>query len=228
MSTYIQLVQDLHEEVGAAGIAPATVTGQQGEALRLVNWIKRADEFVQLKWVNWKFLRNEFTAANTTTQSVNTLAAPTGTKYWDEKTFTIIYPGETEKYPLRAVEYDAIKRDILDETTEGVPDRVIIMPDNSLKFEPVPDGIYTINADYYVRPTLLAADADVSAIPEEFHRVILGRAMILYANFETAPEIKDQGEEIYVEQLALLENDQLPNQHHSRFNTGAMIEVIAE
>ena len=51
--------------------------------------------------------------------------------------------------------------------------------------------------------------------------------MILYANFESAPEIKDQGEEIYTEQLALLENDQLPNKHQSRFNTGAMIEVIA-
>ncbi|MHC4704025.1 MAG: phage adaptor protein [Planctomycetota bacterium] len=228
MSTYLELVAELHEEVGAAGIAPTAVTGQQGEAQRLVNWIKRADEFVQLKWVNWKFLRNEFTAGNTTTASVNTLAAPTGLKYWDEKTFKITYPGETEKYPLPVVEYDKIKSDILDETTESVPDRVILMPDGSLKFEPVPDGVYTIHADYYVRPTLLAASADVSAIPEGFHRVILGRAMILYANFETAPEIKDQGEEIYTEQLALLENDQLPNQHHSRFNTGAMIEVIAE
>lgn len=225
MSTYLQLVQQLHDEVGAAGTAPASVTGQQGEAARLVNWIKRADEFVQLKYVNWKFLRNIFSFA--TTQSVATLSKPTGLRYWDEKTFTLIYPGETEKYPLAVVEYDKIKRDILD-TNEGVPDRAIIMPNGDLQFEPVPDGAYTIGADYYVRPTLLAADADVSAIPEEFHQVIIGRAMILYANFETAPEIKDQGEEIYVEQLALLENDQLPNQHQSRFNTGAEIEVIAE
>lgn len=228
MSTYLQLLQELHEEVGAAGVAPQGVTGLSGEAQRLASWVKRADEYIQLKWVNWKFLRNEFTVSNTTTASINTLSAPTGIRYWDEKTFTIIYPGETDKYPIPVVEYDKAKRDILDETTESVPDRIILMPDNSLKFEPVPDGVYTINADYYVRPTLLAASADVSAIPEEFHRVILGRAMILYANFESAPEIKDQGEEIYVEQLALLENDQLPNQHHSRFNTGAMIEVIAE
>ena len=227
MSTYLELVQDLHDEVGAAGTQPQGVTGLSGEAQRLANWIKRADEFVQLKWTNWKFLRNEFTVSNTTTQGVATLSAPTGIRYWDEKTFTIIPPGDTEKYPINVVEYDKAKRDILD-TTEGYIDRIILMPDNSLKFEPVPDGVYTINADYYVRPTLLAASTDVSAIPEEFHRVILGRAMILYANFESAPEIKDQGEEIYVEQLALLENDQLPNQHQSRFNTGAMIEVIAE
>ena len=227
MSSYLELVQDLHEEVGAAGIEPQGVTGLSGEASRLANWIKRADEYVQLKYVNWKFLRTLFTVSNTTQQGIPTLSAPAGIRYWDRKTFRIIYPGETEKYPIHVDEYDTVKTDILD-TEEGVPDRIIIMPDNSLMFEPVPDGVYTINADYYVRPTLLAASADVSAIPEEFHRVILGRAMILYANFESAPEIKDQGEEIYVEQLALLENDQLPNRFQSRFNTGAEIEVIAE
>lgn len=227
MSTYLELLRDLHTEVGAAGAQPAGVTGLVGEAQRLANWIKRADEFVQLKYVNWKFLRNEFDANNVTTQSVDMLAKPTGTRYWDYKTFTIIEPAGTDKYEISVVEYDKIKRDVLD-TTEGYPDRIIIMNDNSLKFEPVPDGAYTINADYYVRPTLLAASGDISLIPEEFHSIILGRAMILYANFETAPEIKDQGEEIYIEQLALLENDQLPNQNQSRFNTGAEIEVIAE
>jgi len=227
MSSYLELLQDLHREVGAAGTAPQGVTGLSGEAERLAGWIRQADNLIQLKYVNWKFLRNEFTTGNTTVQGTATMAKPVGLRYWDYKSFTIIEPGGTEKYPIRAVEYDKIKRDILD-TTEGFIDRVIIMNDNSLKFEPVPDGIYTINADYYVRPTLLAVSADESLIPEEFHQIIVGRAMILYANFESAPEIKDQGEEIYLEQLALLENDQLPNQHQSRFNTGAEIEVIAE
>ena len=227
MSTYLELVQNLHTEVGAAGAQPVAVTGLVGEAQRLANWIKRADQYVQLKYVNWKYLRNEFNTNNITAQSVDMLAKPVGTRYWDYKTFTVIEPGGTEKNPIQAVEYDKIKRDTLD-TSEGYPSRVIIMNDNSLKFEPVPDGAYTINADYYVRPTLLAAIDDVSLIPEEFHQIIIGRAMILYANFESAPEIKDQGEEIYVEQLALLENDQLPNQNQSRFNTGAEIEVIAE
>ena len=227
MSTYLELLQDLHREVGAAGTSPQGVTGLSGEAERLAGWIRSADNFVQLKYVNWKFLTNKFTTGNTTTQGDATMAKPTGLRYWDWKSFTIIEPGGTEKYPISAVEYDKVKRDILD-TTEGFIDRIIIDNDNSLIFEPVPDGIYTINADYYVRPTLLAVSADVSLIPEEFHQIIVGRAMILYANFESAPEIKDQGEEIYLEQLALLENDQLPNQHQSRFNTGAEIEVIAE
>lgn len=230
MSTYLELTQELHISVGAAGTEPQAVTGLAGEAERLAAWIKRADNLIQMKWANWKFLRTTFATAggNTTTQGVATLAKPADLVFWDEKSFMIIFPGETDKNPVpRISEWDKRKSDVLD-TTEGAIDNIIIMPDNSLQFEPVPDGIYTLDADYYVRPTLLAANDDISVIPERFHQAILGRAMILYANFENAPEIKDQGEEIYVEQLALLENDQLPNQFNSRFRTGAMIEVIAE
>lgn len=228
MSTYLELLQQLHRDVGAAGTEPQGVTGLAGEAKRLANWIIQADNYIQLKYVNWKFLRTEYSMPTVASQA--TLAAPAGPpaiKYWDFQTFTVIEPGETDLNPLTSIEYDKIKRDILD-TSEGAPWRVIVMPDNSLKFEPVPDAIYTIGADYYVVPTLLAANSDVSTIPPEYHQIIIGRAMILYANFESAPEIKDQGEEIYLELLALLENDQLPNQEHSRFNTGATFEVIAE
>ena len=211
MSTYLELVQDLHREVGAAGVAPTTVI----------------DLKVQLLWVNWRFLWDQFDTANTTTASVNALAAPADLNFWDFKTFKIIQPGETDQNPLDVVEYDKIKNNILD-TSEDIPSRAIVMPNNSLTFEPVPDAVYTILADYYVKPTPLAANADVSAIPEEYHQVILGRAMILYGNYENGPEIKDQGNEIYIEQLARLENHQLPNQENSRFTTGGFFEVIAE
>lgn len=229
MSDYLTLVQDLHSEVGAAGIAPSAVTGLAGEAKRLADWIKRADMKIQNKWINWKFLRKTFTAAggNTTTQSVATLAKPSDLKTWDLDTFKIIYPGQTEENPLVAVEYEKVKGCVLD-TNEGPVSRVIIMPDNSLMFEPVPDGAYTILADYYVKPTPLAANADVSLIPEENHdTAILGRAMMYYANFENAPEIKKQGEELYKEGLEELENHQLPNENYSRLRTGGGFEVIA-
>lgn len=229
MSTYLELVDELHISVGAAGQEPSTVTNLSGEAERLAAWVKRADNLIQMKWANWKYLRSTFDDAgnNETAAGVDNLAQPADLVFWDEESFMITLPGETDKNPIRVSEWDKRKGDVLD-TTQGAIDNIILMPDNSLLFEPVPDGIYTIDCDYYVRPTLLAASGDISAIPVRFHQAILGRAMILYANFENAPEIKDQGEEIYVEQLALLENDQLPNQFNARFRTGAMIEVIAE
>lgn len=226
MSTYLELSQALHSEVGAAGVAPTSVTNQTGENLRLVNWIKRADLKIQRKWINWKFLRAEFTAGNTTSQGIGTLTKPVDLKTWDLKTFTIIYPGETTVNPLPAVEYEEVKGTILD-TNEGPPGRVIVLPDNNLLFEPYPDGIYTVGADYYKKPIALADNGDISLIPEEAHEsAILGRAMMFYANFENAPEIKRQGEELYKEGMEELENHQLPNQNYSRMRTGGGFEVI--
>lgn len=223
--TYLQLLQQFHRDCGAAGTVPASVTGLTGEANRLAQWIIQADQLIQLKYVNWKFLRAEYSVA--TVASTATATKPAALKYWDFKTFFYIEPGETDRYPFATIEYDKIKGTVID-TSEGPPWRAIVMPDNSLKFEPVPDAAYTIEADYYEKPTLLAANADISTIPEEFHQIIIGRALILYANFENAEEIKKQGGEIYEEQLALLENDQLPNQEHARFNTGATFAVMAE
>lgn len=227
MSTYLELVQQLHRDVGAAGTEPTGVTGLTGEAERLAGWVKEADNYVQLKWVNWKYLYQQYSTPTVPDQP--TLTKPANLKYWDFKTFRIIEPGDTDKNVLEAVEYDSIKTEILTPILDtDIPSRAIVLNNNNLQFDPVPDDAYTIEADYYDKPTLLAANADVSLVPEEFHQIIIGRAMILYANFENAPEIKDQGEEIYIEQLALLENDQLPNVMHSRFNTGAVIEVIAQ
>lgn len=224
--TFLELVQALHGECGAAGVAPSAVTGQVGENRRLVNWVTRADLKLQRKWINWKFLRAEFDTANTTTPSTATLSKPADLKTWDLKTFKITYPGQTEQYPLPAVEYENVKGTIIDDN-EGPPGRVIIMPDNSLMFEPVPDGVYTITADYYLKPVALAVNADESRIPEEYHEsAILGRALMYYANFENAPEIRRQGEELYAEGLAEMENHQLPNQNYSRLRTGGGFEVI--
>lgn len=227
MSTFLQLVQDLHREVGAAGVKPAAVTSQTGEAERLVGWIKEADLYVQNLWSDWKFLWDQFDTGNVTTASVNSLSKPANFGHWDFETFRIIEPGQTESNPIDVVEYHDIRGETLD-TSESIPNRVIVMPDDNLQFEPVPDAAYTILADYYAEPTPLAANADVSAIPEKYHPVILGRAMILYANHENAPEIKDQGSEIYIEQLARLENKQLPNKKDARFKSGGFFEVIAE
>lgn len=226
MSNFLALVQDLHREVGAAGVAPTAVTTQTGEANRLVGWVREADYKVQTKWINWKFLRAPFAAGNTTTLGVGTLTEPATLKTWDLDSFKIQYPGETDYYPLEAIEYESIKGEILD-TSNGVIDRVIIMPDNSLLFEPYPDGVYTLDADFYLKPVKLAANADISLIPEEYHHsVILGRAMMLYGNYENADEIKRQGLELYTEGLEELENHQLPNKNYSRLRTGGGFEVV--
>lgn len=229
---FLQLVQLLHGEAGCAGRAPTSVANTTGEAARLVNWIKQANLEIQEQWENWKFLRCTYSA--TTTSGTSTLAAPTtpnaiGSGMWDYETFFITPPSDTTKSPLMCQEYDEVKTEIVD-TSSGMPWRVVVMPDNSLRFESVPDGSYTIEADFYREPltTELAADADTSSIPSRFHRAILGKALIAYAEYEGAQEALAKGNRIYTEQMEMLENNQLPNKKNSRKRTGGHFQVIAQ
>lgn len=226
---YLQLLQTLHRESGAAGTQPTTVTSLTGEANRLAGWIRQANMDVQNLWENWKFLRE--TASETLTPGDNELAAPSdmGEGMWDDETFFLTPAGETVPQQLLVAEYDDVKSEEVD-TTEGTPWRAVIMPDNSLRFESTPNAADTFTADYYREPdeAELTAATDVPSIPARFHRVIIGRALILYANFEGAEEIKTQGVEIYTDYLARLENSQLPNQRKSRYRTGGHFVVTPE
>ncbi len=223
MSTYIELVQDLHVEVGAAGTAPATVVGQTGENQRLVRWIRDADYYIQTLWHNWKFL-TDMTFSMDTVADTQDMSKPVTVNMWDECTFRI------DGDEIDVVEYRDMKSESQDLVSRDKPSRIIILPNNNLRFDPIPDAAYTITADQFVKPTKLAVDADVSVIPEEFHEsVIVGRAMVLYGNYENAAEIKDQGLELYSEFLGRLESLQLPNQFNARYDSDASpIEVIAQ
>lgn len=222
MSTYIELVQSLHREVGAAGNAPSSIANQSGENLRLVRWIREADYLVQTLWHNWKFL-TDLTYSTPTVASTRDAIKPNTLNMWDEETFKI----DGDK--ISVVEYNTVKHETFDLTIEDIPSRIIILPNNNLRFDPVPDKAYLIAADHFVKPTKLAADSDVSVIPLEFHdTVILGRGIVFYGNFENAQEQKDQGLELYSEMLGRLESLQLPNVFNARFDSDhAPIEVIA-
>ena len=221
MSTFLELVEDLHRESGASGAVPNSIGSQFGEQLRLVRWVKRANDLVQNLYHNWKFLYKAF--EQSTAQNISVLAKPLDHQYWDADTFRV--DGEL----VEVVEYDDVKLDTVD-TSSGMPYRITIMPDSSLRFEPVPDRTYTVTADYYRRPVALVNNNDVSLIPPQYHDAILGRALMLYASYEAAPEIMAQGRDMYEETLSRLIAHQLPNQKHASYapRKGGGFEVIAE
>lgn len=225
MSTFLELVVDLHRESGAAGAAPTTVLNQRGEYNRLINWVRDADTYIQDLYENWKFMRKDYN--EDTLVGNNILPAVQDVAWYDEGTFKLIENGETEENLIEVVEYDAIKNEIRD-TETNVPYRVIIMSDSSLEVDPIPDAAHTIKCDYYQNAVEMTGNTDISVIPPRFHKAILGYGLMLYAGYENAKEIMDQGEKIFSMQLARLENNQLPNQFNSRYRTGGGFEVIAE
>jgi hypothetical protein len=222
----LQMGQLLYQEVGAAGAYPTTVVGATGQWQRLVNWLISSEFYIQNLYVNWKWLRQTY--PTTTVPTVNTDPGPTtpAVGEWDYDSWFLTYPGSTTPSPLKAVEWEDVKGEIVDPNDTGVPWRVVIMPDNTLRFDGIPNGAYPVTGVYYQTPTVMPfADASVSPIPSRFHWTIVAQAMIRYANYEGAEGILAQGTGQYTDYLARLENSQIPNKKNARFRANAHFAV---
>jgi hypothetical protein len=115
------------------------------------------------------------------------------------------------------------------------------MPDNTLRFDNIPDQSYQCMAEYRAVPYDLKVDADQSNIPPRFgNRLIVELARIKYGMFENAPEqvaqsklqvfgtLDDAGIPTNNGILAALENDQLPNRKNSRRQSGNDIVISTD
>jgi hypothetical protein len=245
--TYLQLVQALFYEVGAAGFAPTTTVGQTGEARRLVNWVHDAELDIQNLWVDWKWLRKSQTSYTGlsgdqtgiyTTQGGAISAFPLDLAEWDYKSFRIYPIGSTTYQVLPTYEWQQVRDEVFDLTDRGQPWRAIVMPDNTLRFDLIPDQSYQLYQEWRTVPYDLKNDTDVSAIPARFaNRIIVEFARLKYGLFENAAEqVQHAKDQIYgvlnasgvmttQGLLTQLENDQLPNSKSSRLQQGNDIVV---
>ena len=251
--TFLQLVQDLYREVGAAGGTPATAipttAGVTGEILRLVNYVHDAELDIQNMWVDWKWLRKTLTfytgtqnqTGIFTTQNGSVSAQPADLAEWDWKSFFILPPGATAYQPLATYEWQEVRNQVFNTISYAQPWRVIVMPDNTLRFDNIPDQSYQCTAEYRALPYDLKNDADVSNIPARFgNRLIVEMARVKYGMFENAPEqvaqsklqiygtVDDSGIPTNNGILAALENDQLPNRKNSRRQQGNNIVISTD
>jgi hypothetical protein len=251
--TFLTLVQDLYREVGAAGGTPTqavpSTVGVTGEILRLVNYVHDAELDIQNLWVDWKWLRKTltfYTGVQNQTGIFTTLngavsAMPTDIAEWDWNSFFILPSGSTLYQPLVSAEWQEVRSQIFDTVDFNQPWRVIVMPDNTLRFDLIPDISYQCTAEYRSVPYDLKNDADVSNIPARFaNRLILEWARMKYGMFESAPEqvthaklniygtLDDAGIPTNNGLLAALENDQLPNRKNSRRQQGNEIVISTD
>lgn len=245
--SFLQLVGDLFREVGAAGAAPTSTANQTGEALRLVNWIHDAELDIQNLWADWKWLRKTITCYTGlsgdqtgiyTTQGGAVSAFPLDLSEWDYKSFQMYPLGSTLPQQLQSFEWQEVRDEIFDTTDFNMPWRVIVMPDNTFRFDLIPDQSYKTYLEYRAVPYDLKNDADVSSIPARFaNRIIVEMARLKYGLFESAPEqvthaktelygeLDDNGVKTTQGLIAQLEADQLPNNKNARLQQGNNIVI---
>ncbi len=222
MADYLTLVQELVTELGIGGAnqgatVPESVTGQKGQLWNAVNWIKQANNNINLMWSDWRYLSFEY--AETLTVSSTAVPAHSGSevvKKWDRASFWI-NKAQTSAGPLNFMAWEEFRSAVLPgpaATTNSKPSIITQKRDGTLLLNAPCNLAYAMTAEFYKRPALLASDNDIPEMPEEFHRLIVCEAAIKYGNKEAAAEVISGMEAEYDYLLAKLEGDQLPGREY--------------
>lgn len=219
MATFLELARQVARESGTvAGAQPATVVGQTGRLLKIVEWTRDAWIAIQNSRPGWLFLRAEFSGETTAGQALYT-AASWGlddlAAWIDDPHATTLYrttAGVADEGEIRALPWPLYRRAYQRGVqTPKRPTAFAVSPDNAFALGPAPDDAYTVRGEYRRTAQRLADNDDVPrGLPERFHDIIAWRALIELATFDEAPEAVQRAIGEYRARLQDLERDQLP------------------
>jgi hypothetical protein len=213
----LQLTNQTRVECGVSGPTLASVQNLTGESARILAWVQQAWIDVQTSKEDWLFLRETFEFNTVASQWEYTAANAGLTDFgnWKRDSFRAssvnnLYRDEQLLNYMDWTTYRNLYRYANMRNTLARPVVVSITPNKDLAFGSTPDQIYTINGEYYTQPVSLSADTDIPGIPARFHMIIVYRAMMYYAGYESAPEVLSRGEFEYRRLYSRMEIDQLP------------------
>ncbi len=215
--TYLQLAQRLRLETGANGTGPTTVLAQTGEYGRLVAWIATADEDIQRRYDNWKFMVGRFTldtVAGVGSYLPAACSPPvTDLRVWRSRLIKcyLLSAGVGTEYPLEYLDYELWYAKFNTGTqSPGQPEYWTIGNDMSLLLGPAPNAVYRVSGEYHRTVTTLTADSSTPIYPAEFHMMPVYAAMMDYGRFTGAAEVYQSGQIKYLQMLRQMERTQLP------------------
>lgn len=213
---YLQLCQRLRMEVGASG-SDSTVVDASGEWLRLCTWINQAWIEIQQERTDWNWMRGEV--------SFNTIAEQAEYSYgsspisltnfsrWVNDSFRIYLDTQGDEHPLQYMTYAEFRATYLIstyETTYSYPSIITVSPTDSLILALPPNDIYTVSGEYFKNVTELSANTDTPSMPDQYHMLIVYRAMQDYGVSEAAPEVLQKGNARYQQMFNRLVFDETP------------------
>jgi hypothetical protein len=220
---YLALCKRLRLECGISGTGPSTVVSQTGEMERLTTWINAAWQDIQTAHKDWGWMRQSASFTTVAGQASYALGSGAGTVgvsvatfgMWARDTARNYYTstGTNSELFMDYIPYESwrnIYQFGANRAAYSRPIQFTIAPDKSIGLGPVPIVGYTITLDYFTAPVDLAADADIPALPTEFHMAIVYKAMMMYGAYESAPEVYQRGELEFAKLMARLDADRLP------------------
>lgn len=226
--TYLSLVTDfLRETALSGGSAPEDVATATGDQKKAAYWINQANLQVQREWINWDFLWR-FVTVNLTsgssvvpsaTETINTVVTDV-VNMVKRKSLAVMQTDGSPHFPLfqdwnnsefkRLYYYeDQDESDIASEWSMS-PARVITLSN------PIETTGLTAKYEYLRKAKALVNNTDETLIPDDFGRVIVALAKIMYAEHEDAPEVSAGAHEEYEFTLSQLQAAHLPDQGFNR------------
>lgn len=235
---FVALTQRLKELSGSSGTALTTVQSLTGQNLRLKNWINESWNEIQTLNDSWKWMRQSYvlgqnTVPGTTGCSFATVsgqysyplgsgAGKTGVTVatfgrWDPyafRAYTTSVTTKADETPLVFMGYDQWRDTYLISSLRSVTTRpyvVTIGPDMSVCLGPPPNALYTVEGDYWIKPSLMSANADVpTGLPTEYHMAIVYKALDKYAQYASAPEAAGAAKKGYIPLIYKLSRNYAP------------------
>ncbi len=219
--TFLELCQTVRNELGLSGEGPSSVTNQTGQTRQLVSFVATADMLIQTLYADWKFLWKEWELQTVSGQEV--YSQPSDLSMWDMESFYLDWG--TNNATKLTVQNN--KEDVMYawEREVSTPAKIIFLPDGNIKLNPIPDDIYTITGSYYSTPVYMTGNTSVSAIPAQFHRIIVARAKMLYAEAEEVFTMLQSYAVEYEQMLDKLESHSLEGQQVHSFGQPVPLTV---
>ena len=217
---YLQLVQRLHRESGRSTAAPTTVVNANERHARLFDWVADAWRNLQIER-EWRWMRTTLDVALTVGKQTYTGAELGATRFrrWrlDDDTYNpwlYIDGSPNTLWPLQYTQLDEF-RELYVYRTWGATTPVAWTFDeaNQLIVGPQPALAYKLRMEFWKSPTDLAADVDAPDMPEEFHLLLMWRALQEVAKFDAAPEVLARAEKNHAGLMhrLLLDQSRLPH-----------------
>lgn len=219
MATLIQLVNDLERESGTIYQAQrlTTVVNPVGRQEKMVEWIIEAWRIIQNARGDWPWMRKEFQSALIPNQSRYAASDFSVTDFaaWERDTptyspFTLYDSaiGRKDERVLFPVTYQSwkIRWDRGEHDANRPIDYAI---DNDRKFcvGGKPDKAYVVRGAYRRSAQILAADGDVPILPEQYHQIIVWRAMMLMGGHDEAVNVVAHAQSVYARMHRDVVND---------------------
>lgn len=214
--TFLQLCQDVVSDLGVAGGTLGSVTGLTSqEQQRIVNWVARADLYIQNLWADWKFLWYLDTAASAlANQDFITPVLPSyASSIGDiDRNSVWINPGTALARQIQWMDWDKFYQiyQVKPKVTQTYPTFFSMDPTGKLWLNTIMPALTPFAMQYWTFTNRMANNTDTSPIPAQFDQVICERAKLYYAGRENAVEIQTDSMATYTDQMEKLEAFYLP------------------